>query len=292
MSGYQQGMFLALLAVAIDDPNLSASNYSVEAPMPERTGALVWSDEFDGPALDMSKWSFDTSRNKEGWYNKELQYYAAGRPENLRIEDGILVIEARKDPEAIRDLADYGGQQYSSAKIHTTGKAAFRHGFIEARAKLPCTGGTWPAIWMLPEGGSNWPDAGEIDILEHVGSQPNVVHGTLHTGLFNHARGTQRGAQISLPTACSHFHNYQLHWTPDTITVGVDGRAFMRIRNDQPGGHGAWPFDKPFYLILNLAMGGDWAGAPDDAALPQRFEVDYIRVWDAGPAGEQAGSGN
>ena len=285
-------MFLALLAAAADEPNLSASNYAVDAPMPARRGALVWSDEFDGPALDMSKWSFDTSRNKDGWYNKELQYYAAHRPENLRIEDGILIIEARKDPEAIRNLRDYGGQQYSSAKIHTTGKAAFRNGFVEARAKLPCAGGTWPAIWMLPEGDRRWPDDGEIDILEHVGSQPRVVHGTLHTGLFNHARGTQRGGSISLPTACSEFHRYQLHWTQEAITIGVDDRAFMRIRNDQPGGYGAWPFIKPYYLILNLAMGGDWAGAPDDTALPQRFEVDYVRVWDAGATAERGGNDN
>jgi len=267
-----------LLAAA---QSLSANNYAISEPMPSHAAKLIWSDEFNGKSLDMSKWSFDTSRNKLGWYNKELQYYAANRPENLRLENGKLIIELRKDPAAIDRFADWGNQQYSSAKIVTKGKAAFDTGFAEVSAKLPCTRGTWPAIWMLPEGDSPWPDGGEIDILEQVGSQPNVAHATLHTRLFNHVMHTGRGAGTPVPTACSAFHRYQLAWTNEAITIGVDGRAYMRVRNDQPGGRGAWPFDAPFYLILNLAMGGDWAGAKgiDDAALPQRMEVDYVRVW-------------
>ena len=267
-----------LLAAA---QSLSANNYAISEPMPSHAAKLIWSDEFNGKSLDMSKWSFDTSRNKLGWYNKELQYYAANRPENLRLENGKLIIELRKDPAAIDRFADWGNQQYSSAKIVTKGKAAFDTGFVEVSAKLPCTRGTWPAIWMLPEGDSPWPDGGEIDILEQVGSQPNVAHATLHTRLFNHVVHTGRGAETPVPTACSAFHRYQLAWTNEAITIGVDGRAYMRVRNDQSGGSGAWPFDTPFYLILNLAMGGDWAGAKgiDDAALPQRMEVDYVRVW-------------
>jgi len=267
-----------LLAAA---QSLSANNYAISEPMPSHAAKLIWSDEFNGKSLDMSKWSFDTSRNKLGWYNKELQYYAANRPENLRLENGKLIIELRKDPAAIDRFADWGNQQYSSAKIVTKGKAAFDTGFAEVSAKLPCTRGTWPAIWMLPEGDSPWPDGGEIDILEQVGSQPNVAHATLHTRLFNHVMHTGRGAGTPVPTACSAFHRYQLAWTNEAITIGVDGRAYMRVRNDQSGGSGAWPFDTPFYLILNLAMGGDWAAAKgiDDAALPQRMEIDYVRVW-------------
>ena len=267
-----------LLAAA---QSLSANNYAISEPMPSHAAKLIWSDEFNGKSLDMSKWSFDTSRNKLGWYNKELQYYAANRPENLRLENGKLIIELRKDPAAIDRFADWGNQQYSSAKIVTKGKAAFDTGFAEVSAKLPCTRGTWPAIWMLPEGDSPWPDGGEIDILEQVGSQPNVAHATLHTRLFNHVVHTGRGAETPVPTACSAFHRYQLAWTNEAITIGVDGRAYMRVRNDQSGGSGAWPFDTPFYLILNLAMGGDWAAAKgiDDAALPQRMEIDYVRVW-------------
>jgi beta-glucanase (GH16 family) len=260
---------------------LSANNYSIDEPMPAHSGKLLWSDEFAGKTLDRSKWSFDTSRNKQGWYNGELQYYAANRRQNLRLENGRLIIELHKDPQLIRKLPDWGKQEYSSAKISTKDKFAFVTGFFEISAKLPCARGTWPAIWMMPQAAAPWPDGGEIDILEQVGSQPNVAHATLHTALFNHTRHTGRGAEMPVPTACSAFHRYQLSWTPDTITMGVDDRAYMRVRNDQPGGRGAWPFDSPFYLILNAAMGGDWAGAKgiDDAALPQRMEVDYVRVW-------------
>jgi beta-glucanase (GH16 family) len=271
-----------LLSAAAQAVTLSANNYAVDEPMPVHTAKLLWSDEFDGKSLDTAKWSFDTSRNKVGWFNKELQYYSADRPENLRLEHGRLVIELRKDPQAIRQFADWGKQQYSSAKIVTKDKVAFNAGFVEVSAKLPCSRGTWPAIWMMPQAESPWPDGGEIDILEQVGSQPNVAHATLHTALFNHTHGNARGAETRVPTACSAFHRYQLAWTTESITMGVDDHAYMRVRNDQPGGRGAWPFDAPFYLILNLAMGGDWAGSKgiDDAALPQRFEVDYVRVWE------------
>jgi len=270
-----------LLAAAAQDATLSANNYHIDQPMPAHTDELMWSDEFDQSKLDPSKWSFDTSRNKVGWYNGELQYYAAGRQENLRIKNGRLIIELRKDPRAIAKLPDWGKQQYSSAKIVTKDKVAFNTGFVEVSAKLPCARGTWPAIWMMPQAGGSWPDGGEIDILEQVGSQPNVAHATLHTALFNHTRHNGRGAETAVPTACSAFHRYQLAWTVDWITMGVDDRAYMRVGNDQPGGRGAWPFDAPFYLILNLTMGGDWAAAKgiDDAALPQRREVDYVRVW-------------
>jgi beta-glucanase (GH16 family) len=272
-------MILAALAATVQ--SLSANNYAVSEPMHAPAGAPYWSDEFNGPQLDRAKWSFDTSRNKIGWFNGELQYYAQNRSDNLRIENGTLIIEARKDPQAIRLRPDWGGQQYSSAKITTQGKASFRYGFFEVRAKLPCTGGTWPAIWMMPERSAPWPEGGEIDIMEHVGSQPHVVHATLHTKLYNHRLNTGRGAEYNLPTSCESFHRYQLDWRPHSITIGVDDHAYMRVLDNQPGGRSAWPFTTPFYLILNLAMGGDWAAAKgmDDAALPQHFEVDYVRVW-------------
>lgn len=273
-------MFSAFL-VAAAQVSLSANNYQIDEPMPSHSPVLAWSDEFSGKTLDRSKWSFDTSRNKLGWYNGELQYYAADRPQNLRLENGVLVIEARKDPQELRRLGDWGGQQYSAAKITTHGKFATRYGFVEVRAKLPCPRGTWPGIWMMPEGQAPWPEGGEIDIMEQVGSQPHFVHATLHTKLFNHAIHTGRGAEYVVPTSCEAFHRYQLSWTPQAITIGVDDHAYMRVRNDQPGGRGAWPFDTPFYVILNLAMGGNWAAAKgmDDGALPQRMEVDYVRVW-------------
>ncbi|SEM71936.1 Glycosyl hydrolases family 16 [Sphingomonas gellani] len=266
---------LALLALL----QLGASDHRINEAMRRPADArLVWSDEFSGPRLDPKKWRYDAERNKDGWYNHEQQYYAVDRPQNLRLENGRLVIEARH--ERLPGAADWGGQTYTSAKIMTLGPASWTYGFYEVRAKLPCTRGTWPAIWMLPDSGK-WPDGGEIDIMEHVGSQPQVVHATLHTALFTHSKGTQRGASLALPSSCSAFHRYQLDWQPDAITIGVDDHAYMRVRNDQPGGRGAWPFDRPFHMILNLAVGGDWAGSKgiDDAALPQRFEVDYVRVW-------------
>ena len=269
------------LPVAAAAQSLTANNYAVGEPMLRPTdAALVWSDEFDGTTLDPSKWGYDTSRNKEGWYNGELQYYGA-RPENVRVGNGQLIIEARRETLNARQYPDYGGQSYTSGKILTKGKAAWTYGYYVVRAKLPCARGTWPAIWLMPEGNYTWPDGGEIDLMEHVGSQPEVVHGTVHSALFVHSKGTQRGAELKVPGNCDAFHNYELEWTPGSIRIGVDGRAYMKVLNNQPGGDGSWPFHHPFHLILNLAMGGNWAGAKgmDDAALPQQMLVDYVRVY-------------
>lgn len=268
----------ALLLLAAQATNLSAANYRADVPMAAPRGAPSWSDEFDGAAIDARKWRYDISRNKAGWFNHEKQYYAAARAENARIVGGALVIEARR--EKLSAMPDWGGQDYSSGKLISRQKLGY--GFYEIRAKLPCARGTWPAIWLLPDSG-NWPDEGEIDIMEMVGWQPNVVHATLHSALFNHVRGTQRGAETPVPTSCTEFHRYQLDWRADAITIGVDGRGYMRVANDQPGGRGAWPFDRPYQMILNLAIGGDWGGARgiDDAALPQRMTIDYVRYWRA-----------
>jgi licheninase len=242
---------------------------------------LVWHDEFNGRALDMRKWRYDTARNKQGWFNKEQQYYSAGWPQNLRVANGRLIIAARRETPS--SAPDWGGQHYTSAKI--VSNQAWTYGFYEVRAKLPCARGTWPAIWMLPKNMKKWPDEGEIDIMEQVGAEPNLIYSSLHTKLFNHTINTQRSAQRLVPTSCAAFHVYQLDWRPESITIGFDGKGILRVRNDQPGGKGAWPFDTPFEMILNLAMGGDWAGAKgmDDAALPQRMEVDYVRVWQVRP---------
>jgi len=272
---------IAALPFASAAQSLTANNYAVDEQMPGPADAkLVWADEFDGAALDTSKWRYDTARNKLGWYNGELQYYGA-RAQNVRVESGHLIIEARRETLTPAQFPDWGGQAYTSGKIVTQGKAAWTYGFYEVRAKLPCARGTWPAIWMLPEAATPWPDGGEIDIMEQVGSDPNVVHATLHSALFVHTKGTQRGAQLKVADNCEAFHRYQLDWRPDSITIGVDNHAYMRVRNDQPGGRGAWPFDAPFHMILNLAMGGNWAGAKgmDDAALPQQMLVDYVRVY-------------
>lgn len=268
-----------MLAMA-QTSGLGATNYSVDAPMAAPASAPTFADEFDGPRVDTKKWRYDTDFNAQGWFNHELQYYSARRPRNVRIKGGALVIEAHREQLAKSQFTDWGGQNYTSGKLVT--RSDYGYGFYEVRAKLPCGRGMWPAIWLLPEGGT-WPDEGEIDLMEMVGWDPNVVHATLHTGAFNHRLNTQRGAQVTLPTACTDFHRYQLSWTPDAITIGVDDRAYMRVANDQPGGKPAWPFTRPYKLILNLAVGGDWGGkmGVDDAALPQSMQVDYVRYWAA-----------
>ncbi|MDP1027372.1 glycoside hydrolase family 16 protein [Sphingomonas sp. KR1UV-12] len=262
-------------------PSLGANNYRIDAPLRRSpTVRLVWHDEFDGKSLDRRRWASETAFNKQGWFNNERQYYAADRPENLRVAGGRLILTARRERLDPQRYADWGRQDYTSARITSTD--GWRQGFFEIRAKLPCARGTWPAIWMLPLApGAAWPEDGEIDIMEHVGWDPHVVHGTVHTALYVHSRGTQRGAEIAVPAACTAFHRYQLAWDKGAITIGIDDRAYFRVADDKPGGRGAWPFDQPFRLILNLAMGGDWGGAKgiDDAALPQTMEIDYVRVW-------------
>ena len=271
-------MLFAFLALAAQS-TFTVTNASYAGPVTRPTGArLVWSDEFNGRRLDLRKWRYDTAFNKKGWFNKELQYYSAGWPGNIRLRDGHLIIEARREtPSKARD---WGGQHYTSGRIISKGPG-WTYGFYEVRARLPCARGTWPAIWMLPVAMKKWPDDGEIDIMEQVGSEPNLIYASLHTGLFNHVLNTQRSAQRLVPTSCTAFHRYQLDWRPDQIVIGVDDIGILRVLNNQPGGKGAWPFFTPFNLILNLAMGGDWAAAKgmDDAALPQRMEVDYVRVW-------------
>ncbi|NVE95310.1 glycoside hydrolase family 16 protein [Altererythrobacter lutimaris] len=245
---------------------------------------LVFADEFNtGEVPDPEKWAYDVYRNSEGWYNNELQYYVAGRPENARIENGNLIIEARRDGETVSGEADYGGQKYTSARLHTKGKAAWVNGFYEIRAKLPCGRGTWPAIWMLPEDPDVvWPEGGEIDIMEHVGYEPNVIHHSVHTKAFNFGKGTQKTTSHTVETACTQFHRYQLLWRPDGLIFAVDDAprfAFKKMRS----GRSRWPFDEPMHLLLNIAVGGDWGGRKgvDDEALPQRMEIDHVRVYQA-----------
>jgi len=263
---------------------LSASTFTVtnstyKGPIRRPAAArLVWADEFNGNKLDRRKWQFDTARNKQGWYNGEREYYSAGQ--NLRVANGLLTIEARHERLNPATHPDWGGQEYTSAKIFSKGPG-WRYGFFEVRAKLPCARGTWPAIWMLPVKLKTWPDDGEIDIMEQVGAEPNLIYASLHTKLFNHILKTQRSAQKLVPTSCSAFHVYQLDWRPKEITIGIDGQGILRVRNDRAGGKGAWPFFTPFKMILNLAIGGNWAAARgiDNGAMPQPMEVDYVRVW-------------
>lgn len=244
--------------------------------------SLVWSDEFDvDGAPDATKWAYDTALNATGWANHELQYYAGARLENSRVENGNLVIEARHEDLSPAQYPDWGGQHYTSARLITRDRANWTFGFIEARARLPCGVGTWPAIWTLaavPQ--LHWPADGEIDIMEHVGFDPGVIHGTVHTTDYNGKLGNQRTATTDAPDACSAFHRYQLTWSPTRITVGMDDHNYFQYANDGSGTP-EWPFGGPQYLLLNIAVGGDWGGqhGVDDTIFPVRMEIDYVRVY-------------
>lgn len=238
---------------------------------------LVWADEFEntGPP-DSLKWGFDLGDGCPdvcGWGNNELQYYT-NRNENVRTEDGHLIIEARREP--------LGGKNYTSGRLVSKNKGDWQYGYIEVKAKLPQGTGTWPAIWMLPTkweyGG--WPSSGEIDIMEHVGYNHGYVHGTVHTKAYNHGIGTQRGDSVLVSEPEKAYHEYAVDWSPEKIDFLVDGEIYNSFANEGTGFE-AWPFDKPFHLLLNLAVGGNWGGAMgvDSTIWPQKMEVDYVRVY-------------
>jgi beta-glucanase (GH16 family) len=280
--------------VAASEP---LSDSAAALPEPHRPPAgyeLVFADEFsEGTRPDPAKWYYDTHRNAQGWYNNELQYYAADRPENARVENGMLIIEARREALGTARFSDFGGQDYTSARLTTQGRAAWTYGFYEVRAKLPCGRGTWPAIWMLPEDQSvEWPEGGEIDIMEHVGYEPGVIHHSVHTKAFNFARGTQKTTSHQVPSACDRFHRYQLLWTEDMLVFAVDDAPRFAFRKTNEG-QARWPFDADMHLLLNIAVGGDWGGRKgiDDAAFPQAMMIDHVRVYQksdqaAGEAGQ------
>ena len=241
---------------------------------------LVWSDEFEQDGLpDESRWAYDTRRNADGWWNRELQYYSAARVENARVEDGHLIIEAHKEPVPFETFPDSGGQVFTSARLITSERAAWQYGYIEVRAKLPCGRGLWPAIWTLPEGDTRWPLDGEIDIMEYVGWNRNKFHATVHTRDNNHTSGSQFGSSFHASTACGGFHTHSLHWTEEALTIAVDGVPYFYYPRDNKK-YGEWPFDRPHFLLLNVAVGG-WGGRRgiDAGAFPARMEVDYVRVY-------------
>lgn len=242
---------------------------------------LVWSDEFNasGPQLpDASKWSYDVSQNSVGWFNNELQYYANGRLQNSAVQNGSLAITARKE-NLSGTVSDWGGQSYTSARLVTRGKASWTYGFFEIRAKLPCGAGTWPAIWTLGASVNQWPDQGEIDIMEQTGWNKSTTLGTVHT-LAGYAGNASTGS-TTVADACTTFHNYQIHWTANAIAFFVDGVSY-RTPYTKSSNAAAWPFDKPQYLLLNVAVGGVLGGTVNDTTLSSSaLEVDYVRVYQA-----------
>lgn len=238
---------------------------------------LVWSDEFNGKELDFTKWSVE--ENGHGGGNGELQFYV-DRPENVRLENGNLVLEARKDSYSSAGVV----KDYSSGRIRTKRHASWTYGRFEVRAKLPTGRGIWPAIWMLPEkeayGG--WAASGEIDIMELVGHEPAKAHGTLHYGA-SWPKNVHTGEPFTLKSGifADDFHVFALEWEKGVFRWYVDGELYQtQTKWSTTGGEFPAPFDQPFHLVLNVAVGGGWPGPPDAATVfPQRMTVDYVRVF-------------
>jgi beta-glucanase (GH16 family) len=234
---------------------------------------LIWSDEFSYTGLpDSTKWGYDVGGN--GWGNNELQYYTQADTNNVRVKNGVLSIIARKEKRENKD--------YTSARMVTRGKSEFQYGRIEFRAKLPRGRGTWPAGWTL---GSNiqqvgWPQCGEIDIMEHVGYDPDTIVGSLHTTAYNHIKGTQKTNRLFIKNPYTEFHIYAIEYSPEKMDFILDDTVYLTVKNEHKSSD-EWPFDKPQYILLDLAIGGNWGGAKgvDESIFPVALEVDYVRVF-------------
>jgi beta-glucanase (GH16 family) len=247
----------------------------------QNSNELVWSDEFNGTSVDTEKWNFEIGNGSNGWGNNEKEYYT-NRTDNADIVSGTLVITAKKE--------SYGGYQYTSARMTTKNKGYWLYGRIEMSAKLPKGTGTWPAFWMMPQnnsyGTSYWPDNGEIDIMEYVGYEPGVIHGTVHTNKNNGSSGISKTTMSS--GIEDNFHIYAVEWSADSIKWFVDSKMYGYYLRQGRDWH-YWPFDKEFFIIINFAVGGNWGGAKgiDDTVFPQTYEIDYIRVYQKTGTGVQ-----
>jgi beta-glucanase (GH16 family) len=242
---------------------------------------LVWSDEFEGPTLDYTKWGVE--ENAHGGGNGELQFFVE-RPENVRVENGFLVIELRKEKFTSAGQT----RDFTSARIRTKYRAEWKYCRVELRAKLPQGRGLWPAIWMLPvvEKYGGWSASGELDIVELIGHDPATVHGTLHYG-GTWPKNTQSGQPFTLKngTFADAFHTFAMEWEEGVIRWYVDGAlSQMQTKWSTLGGQFPAPFDQPFFLLMNLSVGGQWPGPPDaKTVFPQQMLVDYVRVYQRRP---------
>ncbi len=238
----------------------------------EKKWKLVWSDEFDYTGLpDSTKWGYE-----EGFIrNNEAQYYTSNRTENARVENGTLIIEARRD--MLNDSA------YSSASLNTFNKKEFLYGRIEMNARLPYGNGVWPAFWTLGTniGDIDWPACGELDIMEYVGFDTLTIHANIHTKAYNHVMGTNKGDRIKVDKPWETFHVYAIEWFRDRIDFFVDTTKYFTFQNEGTG-NDVWPFDKPQYILVNLAIGGSWGGqyGIDTTIFPQQYVIDWVRVYE------------
>ncbi|MEJ0089859.1 MAG: family 16 glycosylhydrolase [Limisphaerales bacterium] len=237
---------------------------------------LYWSDEFDGNSINANNWTFDIGNGSGGWGNNELEYYTS-RPENVYVSDGLLHIVARQE--------SYGGRNYTSAKLKTSGLFSKKYGRFEFRAKLPQGQGYWPALWMMPQNSAygGWASSGEIDVMENKGRLPANVLGTIHFGGTWPNNVHSSGPSYNFPAGDSvtNFHTYAVEWTTNAIRWYVDDHLFQTQTSWwSSGGSYPAPFDQAFYIIMNLAIGGNFDGNPDGTTIfPQEMQVDYVRVY-------------
>jgi beta-glucanase (GH16 family) len=266
----------ATITILNDDTKVGFSNTGYDAPVTYEGYNLAWADEFNGSQLNSKDWTHqngDGCPTLCGWGNNELQFYT-DRKDNLFFQDGKLVIEAKK--EAMQ------GKEFTSSKIVTSLKKAFKYGRVDIRAILPKGKGIWPALWMLPQTNKygGWPMSGEIDIMEMIGHEANKVHGTLHYGEA-WPKNAQKGGNFTLTTGLFNdaFHVFSIEWKEDQIKWFIDGNLYATV-NKADMGAAHYPFNEDFYFIFNLAVGGNWPGNPDaNTYLPQWLIVDYIRVY-------------
>ena len=234
--------------------------------------SLVWHDEFDkGSELNADDWVHEVQNS--GWVNHELQNYV-----NHKTPEGKFVTEVRNGHLRITALKENG--KIYSGRVYAKRATGWKYGYIEASIKLPKGKGTWPAFWMMPVNFHSWPADGEIDIMEEVGYHPDYVSSSLHANAHVHSNGTQVTHEMYCKGAEGEFHTYAIEWTAQNITTYVDGQVQLSY-NNRGLGRDDWPYDDPFYVIFNLAWGGDWGGAQgvDESALPVTMEVDYVRVF-------------
>jgi beta-glucanase (GH16 family) len=244
-------------------------------------GGITWSDEFNGAAgtpIDGSKWKFDTGGS--GFGNNELEYYTTSTNNVVQDGQGHLAITARKENPAGYQCW-YGSCTYTSGRVLTADKFSQTYGRFEASIKIPKGQGIWPAFWML--GGGNWPTDGEIDIMENIGKTPNTVYGTVHGPGYSGAGGIGGNKTIGAPLGDA-FHTYAVDWSPNLIVWYLDGQEYFRVTPANINGN-KWVYDHPFFMIMNVAVGGSWPGNPDGSTqFPQTMLVDYVRVsaWNDG----------
>ncbi len=252
---------------------------------------LVWQDEFDYTGLpDQEKWNYDVGTGSQyglnGWGNNERQYYTQADSENVWVENGLLTITAKhtENQQTNEQFPSQIYEDYTSARLITKDRATWTYGRFEIRAKTAPGRGLWSAIWLLSANNpyGNWPMSGEIDIMEHVGFDPDHTHNAIHTQEYNHLRGTQVTGTHYLSDATTDFHTYALEWHSDKLLFFVNDVQTMEFRKSDPPNTAKWPFDHPFYLIINLAVGGNWGGlrGVDDNAFPTSMQVDFVRVYE------------